>query len=104
MFDWLRRRRRLSPEAGKRLLLVAARSEESLIEAHVTNLLDLIEALDGEVDLERAIEIYSEMVTLEESRAPIVANRLLARLEKPDGSRPSRTGKFQNVFRDERPR
>src|SRR5687768_15809642 len=103
MFNWLHRRRRLSPAARKRLLLVAARSEESIVEAHVANLLDLLDALDGEVDLERAIEIYTEMVSLEESRAPIVANRLLARLERPDGSPPSRPGRYQNVFRDERP-
>jgi hypothetical protein len=101
MFDWLRRRRRLSPDARKRLLLVAARSEESIVEAHVVNLLDLLDALDGEADLERALEIYTEMVSLEESRAPVVANRLLARLEQPDRSPRPRLSRYQNVFRDE---
>jgi hypothetical protein len=91
-------RRRLSAESRKRLLLVAARAEEALVETHVANLLDLIETLEGEVDLDRAIEIYAEMVSLEESRATTVTNRLLARLENPR-DRAGRPRTFRNVFK-----
>jgi hypothetical protein len=98
MFNWLRRRR-LSPEARKRLLLVAARAEEAIVETHVSNLLDLIDTLDDEVDLARAIEIYTEMMALEENRATVVTNRLLVRL---DGGRVARGAqRFRNVFRGE---
>ena len=101
MFNWLRRRR-LSPDARKRLLLVAARAEEAIVETHVLNLLDLLESLEDEIDLDRAIEIYSEMMGLEEARASTVTNRLLARLEGPA----PRTGRgsstrFRDVFREE---
>lgn len=99
MFNWIRRRR-LSPDARKRLLLVAARAEEAIVETHVSNLLDLLETLDGEVDLDRAIGIYTEMVSLEESRESTVANRLLARLENPKPSA-GRQRRYQNAFREE---
>ena len=99
MFEWLRRRR-LSNEARKRLLLVAARAEEALYETHVANLLDLIDSLGEEVDLDRAMELYVEMVDLDEARASTVNTRLLARLEsrKP---KTGRAGRYRNVFRDD---
>jgi hypothetical protein len=97
MFNWIRRRR-LSGDTRKRLLLVAARAEEAIVETHVNNLLDLLETLDDEIELDRAIEIYAEMVSLEESRAPTVTNRLLARLENPQSA--TRTRRYENVFRD----
>jgi hypothetical protein len=99
MFNWLRRRR-LSNDARKRLLLVAARAEEAIVETHVANLLDLIEALADEVDLDRAIEIYTEMMSLDEPRGTAVTNRLLARLENPK-DRAGRARRFQHVFREE---
>jgi hypothetical protein len=98
MFNWLRRRR-LSPDARKRLLILAARSEEAIIETHVGNLLDLLDELGDEVDLDRALTIYAEMMSLDESHASSVTNRLLARLESPDRGRHS-PGRFRNVFRD----
>lgn len=97
MFNWIRRRR-LSPEARKRLLLVAARAEEAIVETHVANLLDLLETIEDEVDLDRAIDIYAEMVSLEESRAATVTNRLLARLENP-APRANGSRKYRHVFR-----
>lgn len=97
MFNWIRRRR-LSGDTRKRLLLVAARAEEAIVETHVNNLLDLLETLDDEIELDRAIDIYAEMVSLEESRAPTVTNRLLARLENPQATPRSR--RYENVFRD----
>ena len=98
MLNWIRRRR-LSEDARKRLLLVAARAEEAIVETHVLNLLDLLETLEDEVDLDHAVEIYSEMMNLEEARASTVTNRLLARLESPSSSRISRPGRFKDVFR-----
>lgn len=94
MLNWLRRRR-LSSDARRRLLLVAARAEERIVDTHVQNLLDLLETLEDEVDLDRAIEIYSEMMDLEEARASTVTNRLLASLENPRGA----AGRFKDVFR-----
>lgn len=101
MFNWIRRRR-LSGDTRKRLLLVAARAEEAIVETHVNNLLDLLETLDDEIELDRAIEIYAEMVSLEESRAVTVTNRLLARLENPQTTH--RPRRYENVFRDPRKR
>lgn len=99
MFNWLRRRR-LSVDARKKLLIVAARSEEAVIETHVSNLLDLLRTVGDEIDLDRGIELYVEMMSLEEGRAVTVTNRLLARLESPrvrGGRTPAR---FKNVFRN----
>ena len=101
MFNWIRRRR-LSGDTRKRLLLVAARAEEAIVETHVNNLLDLLETLDDEIDLDRAIEIYAEMVSLEESRMATVANRLLAHLENPQAAQ--RPRRYENIFRDNRKR
>ena len=98
MLNWFRRRR-LSASARKRLLLVAARAEEALIETHVANLLDLLRALDGEVDLERALEIYAEMMSLDETMGANVATRLMARLEKPKAKKARSGRRYRKVFR-----
>ena len=97
MFNWIRRRR-LSGAVRKRLLLVEARAEEALVETHVNNLLDLLTTLDGEIELDHALDLYAQMVSLEESRIPTVSNRLLARLESPRSEK--RPRRYQNVFRD----
>lgn len=80
MFGWLRRRR-LSNQGRRRLILALARAEESLIEAHVTNALDVIGAVADELPLERALEVYLKALAPGEPRAEIVARRVLARLE-----------------------
>ena len=98
MFKWLRRRR-LSPDAKKRLLIVAARSEEAIVETHVANLVYMLDTLGDEIDLDHAIELYAEMMALDESRGSAVTNRLLARLEDLS-DRPARA-RFKNVFREE---
>lgn len=100
MFNWIRRRR-LSPEARKRLLLVAARSEEALIETHVENLLDLLDSLGDELDVDRAIGIYAELLSLDEARAATVSNRLLSRLERPGRSERTRRPRPRNRFREQ---
>ncbi|HEX6069020.1 MAG TPA: hypothetical protein VFZ18_04335 [Longimicrobiaceae bacterium] len=98
MFNWLTRKR-LSAEARRKLLLLSARAEEALIETHVSNLLDLLHTLGEEVDLDRGIEMYAEMVSLDESLGPMVTNRLLTRLENlsEKGGREAR--RYKHIFR-----
>jgi hypothetical protein len=101
MFDWLRRRR-LSAEAKRKLLIVAARSEEAIIETHVANVLDLFDMLGNELDIDRALELYGEMLPMDEHVAATVANRVIARHDAP-GARRRGTGdgrRFADVFRD----
>ena len=97
MLDWLRRRR-LSAEAKRKLLIVAARSEEAVIETHVSNVLDMLEMLGDEVDIDRGLELYGEMLPMDEHVAATVANRVIARHDAPGGR--GRTGRYSNVFRD----
>jgi hypothetical protein len=99
MLDWLRRRR-LSAEAKRKLLIVAARSEEAVIETHVANVLDLLDMLGGEVDIDRGLELYGEMLPMDEHVSATVANRVIARHDAPGPrSRPA-AGRYSNVFRD----
>lgn len=96
MLEWLRRRR-LSAEAKRKLLIVAARSEEAVIETHVANVLDMLEILGEEVDVDRALELYSEMLPMDEHVAATVANRVIARHDAPGGGQ---KGRYSDVFRD----
>jgi hypothetical protein len=100
MFNWLRRRR-LSAGARKRMLLVAARAEEAIVETHVSNIIDLLVNLGDEVDLDRGVELYVEMMSLNETLAATVTNRLLARFEDPDARLPRGARRFKDVFRNE---
>lgn len=74
------RRRRLSDEAQKRLVVALARAEASIIEAHVENALDVIEAIGDEMPLDRALEVYLEALEENDQRAEIIARRVLSRL------------------------
>lgn len=98
MFKWIRRKR-LSADARRKLLVLSARAEEAIIETHVSNLLELLHGLGEEVDLDRGIEIYSEMVSLDEAIAGSVTNRLLTRLETVSerGGREAR--RYKHIFR-----
>lgn len=100
MFNWFRKR--LSAEARRKLLIAAARSEEAIIETHAANALDLLEDLGDEVESDRAIELYVDMMGLNETVASMVTNRVLARLETttPRGV-VVRGRRFENVFRTE---
>ena len=103
MFDWLRRRR-LSAEAKRKLLIVAARSEEAIVETHVANIFDLVDALAGEVDVDRALDLYAELIPLDEHVSAMVTNRVLARHDDPAGRGPARAPgarRYANVFREE---
>jgi hypothetical protein len=100
MFDWLRRRR-LSNEAKRKLLIAAARAEEAIVETHVANVLDLLESLREEVDVDRALELYMEMLPMDENVAATVTNRVLARHEAPPVRRaPGGSGRYGGVFRE----
>jgi hypothetical protein len=104
MFDFLRRKR-LSAEARRKLLIVAARSEEAIIETHVANVLDMLEMLGDEVDVDRAVDLYTEMLPMDEHIATTVENRVIARYENPAGRpRPGDRGRFSGAFRDEKGR
>lgn len=99
MFKWLRRRR-LSAEGRRKLLIVTARAEEAVIETHVSNVLDLLHTLSTEIDIDRALELYQEAMPLEETIAATVTNRVLARHDGP-AAPAGRARRFENVFRDE---
>ncbi len=96
-------RKRLSAEARRKLMIAAARSEEAIIETHIANALDLLDDLGDEVDVDRAMELYVDMMSLTETVASAVTNRVLAQLEStsPRGV-VVRARRFENVFRDER--
>jgi hypothetical protein len=103
LLNWLKRRR-LSTDARKKLLIVTARAEEALIETHVTNMLDLLRTLGDEIDLDRGISLYTEALSLDETLAGTVANRLLARLESPSQKDIRQAHRFRDVFKDGRRR
>lgn len=97
MFNWLRRRR-LSADARKKLMLFTARAEEEIIDAHVGNIMDLLNTLGDEIDLDTALDIYvNRLMSLDESLASTVTTRLLAQLENPRGAQ---KGRYRNVFKD----
>ncbi len=101
MFDWLRRRR-LSNEAKRKLLIAAARAEEAIVETHVANVLDLMDLLGNEVDVDRGLELYHEMLPMEEHISTTVTNRVLARYESASVPSAASGRRFENVFRDGR--
>lgn len=74
------RRRRLSEDGQKRLVVALARAEEAIIEAHVANALDVIEAVGDEMPLDRALEVYLEALEQNEQRAELIARRVLSKL------------------------
>lgn len=101
MLNWLRRRR-LSEETRRKLLLAAARAEEAVVQTHVTHALELLGTLAGEVDPERSIDIYVELLGLQEPLAGTVSTRVLARLERGGETPPARTvRRFENIFRED---
>jgi hypothetical protein len=74
------RRKRLSPEGQKRLVVALARAEESIVDAHVDNALDVIEAIGDELPIERVLEVYLEALEANPQRAEIIARRVLSKL------------------------
>jgi len=94
-----KRRRRLSNEARRKLLIAAARAEEALVETHVANVLDLLDLLRAEVDVDRGLELYLEMMPMDEHISATVTNRVLARYDAP-APPPDATRRFDGIFRD----
>lgn len=86
MFGWLKRER-MDDGARRRLLIALARAEDELIETHVQNALDVVEAVGDTLSVGRALELYLEALEPEEPRATIVAKRVLARLEREEMER-----------------
>ena len=80
VFDFFRRKK-LTEDGRRRLLVSLARAEEALVDTHVRNALDLIEVIGDELPLDRVLELYLEAMELGEGRAEVVARRVLSRLE-----------------------
>lgn len=71
------RRKKLSAEGQKRLVVALARAEETIIQTHVANALDVIEAVGDELPLDRVLEVYLEALEANPQRAEIIARRVL---------------------------
>ena len=74
------RRKRLSDEGQKRLVVALARAEETIIETHIDNALDVIEAVGDELPIDRVLEVYLEALEQNPRRAEIIARRVLSKL------------------------
>ncbi len=86
MFGWLTRKK-ISGRAKRRLMIALARAEEDILETHVSNALAVMDALDTEMSMGHALELYLEAMDLGEVRETIVAKRVLARLEEEEAGR-----------------
>lgn len=80
------RRRKLSEEGEKRLVVALARAEDAIIEAHVECALDVIETMGNDMSIERVLETYLDALEENPQRAEIVARRVLSRLNYVGGS------------------
>ena len=80
VFDWLKRKR-LSEDGRRRLMVSLAKAEEAVVETHVRNALDVIAAVGDEMPLDRVLELYLDTLEPGEGRQEIIARRVLARLE-----------------------
>jgi hypothetical protein len=86
VFGWLRRRR-LTDDVRRRLVIALARAEDELIETHVQNALDVVTAVGDALPLDRVLEVYLEAMEPGDTRATLIARRVLASLEDSDRSR-----------------
>jgi hypothetical protein len=80
VFDWLKRRR-LSEDTRRRLLVSLAKAEEAVVDTHVRNVLDVVAAVGGELPLDRVLELYVDAMDVGNGRSEIIARRVLSRLE-----------------------
>ena len=69
--------RKLSENAERRLRLAAARAEESVIRAHVDNVLMFVDTLAEDLSFDRAIDTYVRVMGIPEPLASVVATRTL---------------------------
>ena len=80
MFDWMKRRK-LSNDGRRRLLVAIAKAEEAILETHVRNALDVIVAVGDDLPLDRVLELYLDALEPGEGRTEVIARRVLSRLE-----------------------
>jgi hypothetical protein len=97
MLDWLKKRK-LSDNARKKLMIAMARAEDALIETHVSNILEIAAALQGEVEIDRAAALYLDRIELDEGLAGSVTNRLLARLDPYEAPARGERTRFRRAF------
>ena len=69
--------RKLEPAAERRLRLAQARAEESIIRAHVDNVLMFVDTLAEDLSFDRAIDTYLRVMGVPEPLASTVATRAL---------------------------
>ena len=69
--------RKLDAEAERRLRLAQARSEESILRAHVENALMFVDTLAEDLPFDRAIDTYIRVMGIPEPLASAVATRTL---------------------------
>ncbi|MEO7672001.1 MAG: hypothetical protein ABIV28_07225 [Longimicrobiales bacterium] len=91
------RRKKISGRAKRRLMIALARAEEEILETHVVNALAVMDALENELSIGHALELYLEAMDLGEVRETIVAKRVLARLEEEEVGRMRAARKLRYV-------
>src|SRR4051812_35761963 len=70
-------RRKLEPDAERRLRLAQARAEESIVRTHVDNALMFVDTLAQDLSFDRAIDTYVREMSIPEPLASVVATRTL---------------------------
>jgi|ERR1043166_4934904 hypothetical protein len=70
-------RRKLEPEAERKLRLAQARAEESIVRTHVDNALMFVDSLGPDLTFDRAIDAYVREMSIPEPLASVVATRTL---------------------------
>jgi hypothetical protein len=70
-------RRKLEPDAERRLRLVQARAEESIVRTHVDNALMFVDTLAQDMSFDRAIDTYVREMSIPEPLSSVVATRTL---------------------------
>jgi hypothetical protein len=84
MPSWIKRlfpesifRRKLEPEAERRMRLALARAEEAIVRSHVDNTLMFVDVLAEDMTFDRAIDAYIREMAVPEPLASTVATRTL---------------------------
>jgi hypothetical protein len=98
MFEWLRRRQ-LSDRAQRRLVMALARSEELLLETHVQNVFEVMDAVGDELPLNRVLDVYIDAMEPGDVRSTLIARRVLARMRLSE--EPMRPGQEHTFDGDE---
>jgi hypothetical protein len=82
VFGRVRRRirGRVQDELRHRINLAAARAEDDLFERHVDNALEFARALQAEVPLHEAVDLYLEIMTVPEGVSDVIFNRALSKV------------------------